>query len=371
MILEKLKILGNAASWDSCGGVKQKSLRKAGIPADFADFVHDCSGTSESCRLMKVLQSNKCVHDCKYCANTLPGKKAELIPEEIATSFMALARKGFVQGLFLSSAVTKDADSTAGKLVETARLLRQRHNFQGYIHLKVLPETPRERIFKMSRYANRLSLNLEVTCKQHLNELASTKSYHNDLEKRLSWVSKAKEKGLLGSLTTQLILGAACETDKDIVAKMDSLYRETALHRTYFSAFAPVKGTSLEKRNAEHVSRERVLYNVDWLLRVYGFGKKEIGLGLNEGSNFSLSLDPKMAIALNNPGQFPVDVNHAEEKELLKVPGIGPKTAKALVLKREQGPFKSLKDLKEAGVITRRAQSFVMVNGSRQARIFE
>ncbi len=372
MLLKKLQALGIAASWDSCGGVKHKSFRKAGIPAGFSYFVHDCSGTSEDCRLMKVLQSNKCVHDCKYCFNSSHGgMKTELSPAELAKSFSSLASKGFVQGLFLSSAVTGNAERSAEQIIESARILREKFCFRGYIHLKVLPETPRWQIFDMARYADRLSLNIEVPSKQHLHELSSTKDYYNDLEKRLLWIDKAKRKGLLRSFTTQLILGASDETDFEVLEKMSWLYENTALHRTYFSAFSPVKNTPLENKTAENAAREHTLYQIDWLLRIYGFQRDEIELALQHNGNFSYAIDPKIAIALNNPNQFPVDVNCASEKELLKVPGIGPRTARKIIEMREKRKFHSIKQLKEAGVITKRAQSFIWLDGSMQRRITE
>jgi len=373
MLLSKLQRLGSAASWDSCGGVKQKSLRKAKIPAEFSNFVHDCSGTSENCRLMKVLQSNKCLHDCKYCINSSPsGKKTALEPKELAQSFSFLAKKGYVQGLFLSSAVQGNAGSTAEKMIESARLLRSKANFPGYIHLKVLPAMSRDHIYQMAELADRLSLNIEAPSKEFFSELGSTKDYFKDLEKRLKWISKVKEKGILRSFTTQLILGAASETDKDVLEKMDSLYKETKLHRTYFSAFEPVKGTPLEKEKAEHSLREHRLYQTDWLLRIYGFEVKELKLALDEREMFSLHRDPKITIAVNSPNKFPLDPNAADREELLHVPGIGPKAAENIETAKEKGKkFTEFKELRECGVIVKRAMPFLALEKERQARIAE
>ncbi len=368
--LEKLQKLGMAASWDSCGGVKQKSLRKAGIPASHADFIHDCSNTNENCKLMKVLQSNSCIHDCKYCVNNSgKQKKLEFEPDELARSFTAFERAGMVQGLFLSSAVCRNVEKSTEKIVETARLLRQKYRFRGYVHLKVLPTTPKDQIFELARYANRLSLNLETTGTGFFEELGSTKDYKNDLEKRLKWIDEAKRKGKLTSFTTQLILGAAGETDLDVLKRMDSLYKDTMLHRIYFSAFKPVKGTALEKRQEEKDHRAYQLYQTDWLMKVYGFNFKEVKLGLNEEERFGNARDIKFEIALNNPNLFPVDVNNASLEELLRVPGIGPKGAEQIVKQREKKKFKEFKELKKTGVIVKRAQSFIETDRQRQARI--
>jgi len=368
--LDKLQRLGAAAGWDSCGGVKQKSLRKAGIPASYSSFIHDCSATSESCKLVKVLQSNDCIHDCNYCVNSdCKQKKIELEPEELAKSVASFARAGMVQGLFLSSAVSKNAEMATEKMIESARLLRHKFGFKGYMHLKVLPTTPKWQIFDLANYANRLSLNLEAPNSSFFRRLGSTKNYKNDLEKRLRWINEAKGRGKIASFTTQLILGAAGETDLDVLGAMDRLYHETRLHRTYFSAFQPVKGTNLEKKLPENPFREHQLYQADWLLRIYKFRLKEVRLGLNESENFGNVKDVKFKIALNNPNLFPVDVNYANRNELLRVPGIGPKTADRIVSMREQKKFKDFKELKNAGVITKRAQSFVETQGQRQARI--
>ncbi len=371
-VLEKMRRLGMAASWDSCGGVKQKSLRKSKIPAGYASFVHDCSATAEQCKLIKVLQTNACIHDCKYCVNSgCRHRKVELEPEEVARGFNAFARQGMVQGLFLSSAVSGNAEKSTEKIVESARVLRQGFGFQGYVHLKVLPTTPKDQVFELARHANRLSLNLEVPRAGFFSELGSTKDYRIDLEKRLRWINEAKRKGLVKSFTTQLILGAAGETDLDVLKKMDSLYRETMLHRTYFSAFQPVQGTGLEKFKAERPAREHQLYQADWLLRKYGFKLKEVKLGLNEESNFGNAGDVKFAVAKNSPGLFPVDVNNAKVEELLRVPGIGPKGAERVLRLREKQRLQDFKDLRKAGVLVKRAQSFIQVERERQSRVCE
>ncbi|MBN2067014.1 MAG: helix-hairpin-helix domain-containing protein [Candidatus Diapherotrites archaeon] len=368
-LLEKLQTLGNAASWDSCGGVKQKSMKKAGIPASYSSFIYDCANSSEPCRLMKVLQSNSCIHDCRYCVNNKCGSKAELAPIELAKSFNSLERAGHVEGLFLSSAVTGEADRTAEKMIESARLLRQRFRFHGYIHLKALPTMSKHLIFEMASLANRLSLNLEAVDKEHWQELGSTKDYRRDLQQRLLWLDEAKRRGKLTSFTTQLILGAAGENDLDVLEKMRWMYENTKLHRTYFSAFQPIKGTALEKQQAEKALREYQLYQSDWLLRIYGFKLKEIKLGLNEQNKFGNARDIKMAIAANNPNQFPVDVNCATKEELLRVPGIGPVGAERVLKIRQQGKFRELKQLRKAGVITRRAQGFIQLDGLRQSKL--
>jgi predicted DNA-binding helix-hairpin-helix protein len=367
-LLEKFQTLGMAASWDSCGGVKQKSFRKAKIPEKYSPFIHDCASTSENCKLVKVLQTNACSHDCKYCINSCSNKKELLEPEELARGFNSLKKQGFVQGLFLSSAVAGDADKSAERMIESARLLRKKFNFRGYIHLKALPTISKHLIFEMAELADRISLNLETTSKSHFAELGSTKDYSRDLEKRLLWLDEAKQKGLLTSFTTQFILGAAKETDKEVLEKMNQLYEKTSLHRAYFSAFQPVKGTALEKLPAEKEFRENQFYQTDWLLRVYGFEKKEIKTALDEKEMFGNARDIKMKIACANPDLFPVDLNEASKQELLRVPGIGPKaTEKILEFRENRKIFE--KDFKQLGIIKNRALRFLQFDGYKQQKL--
>ncbi|MDD5163105.1 MAG: helix-hairpin-helix domain-containing protein [Candidatus ainarchaeum sp.] len=371
MLLEKLRVLGNSASWDSCGGVRQKSLRKVHIPAELENIVYDCSNTSENCRLMKVLQSNSCIHDCNYCANTCKSRKEELEPIELAQSFNFLEKKGIVQGLFLSSAVTADADRSTEKIIESAKIIRKKFGFKGYLHLKVLPGSSKEKIFETAEYANRISLNLEAVDASLFSEMSSTKNYQNDLIKRLFWIDEANKKGLLPSgFTTQIVVGALGETDSQVLQRMDWLYENTSLHRAYFSAFSPVKGTKFESHKAESKNREHMLYQADWLLRVYDFKKKEIESATGETGNFSLNHDLKLDIAMNNPDKFPLDINTARREELLRVPGIGPKTSEKIILLREEKKFRETEELKQAG-IAGRALPFIQLEKEKQAKIKE
>jgi predicted DNA-binding helix-hairpin-helix protein len=351
--------------------VKQKSFRKAKIPMELENIVYDCSASSEQCRLMKVLQSNSCIHDCAYCGNTCKNQKKESIePLELAQSLNLLDKKGFVNGLFLSSAVTKNPDSTAEKIIETAKLARKKFHFYGYVHLKVLPGTSKEKIFEMAHYANRISLNIESTNKNLFSEMSSTKDYQNDLMKRLFWIDEANRKGLLKSgFTTQLVVGALGENDKEILGRMDWLYENTSLHRTYFSAFSPIKETKFENKKPENKNREHMLYQADWLLRVYEFQKKEIEYGFTEEGNFPLNKDLKLEIALNNQSLFPIDPNNASKKELLRIPGIGPKTVEKIISIRNERKIKDLSELKRTGAIIRRAAPFVQLQNEKQARI--
>lgn len=368
MLLEKLRALGAAASWDSCGFVKRKSFREAGIPERYSRFVQDCSRSSEGCRLFKVLQSNACTHCCAYCVNSVSRAGFELSPREVVESFHALHSGGMVHGIFLSSAVKGSADEAMRTMIDTAWDLRERLCFNGYVHLKVLPEASKSLVFEMASLASRLSLNLEAPSSERLSSISSTKGFHG-LLKRIRWIDEAKRRGLLGSFTTQFILGAADETDAELLRRMAWLYGNTSLHRVYFSAFRPVKGTALALKRAESIVREHRLYQADFLLRRYGFSRRELFLALDEQGNLPKAIDPKTAIALNNPNGFPVDVNSASFEELLRVPGIGIKAAEKIVALRRRTRFRDPKQLGLVGVALKRAIPFIELGGSVQSKL--
>jgi len=450
MILEKLQRLGMAASYDSCGGGKEKSYREWGIPAQYQNFIYNCTQTSENvfvngsmkskyksqkgvplyqkhettvaekkdlmnkmndflphakeerlnkpnkCLLMKVLQDNTCMHDCKYCVNSgCKNHKENLEPEEIADSFLHLHKQGYLTGLFLSSAVHGDAEKSTEKMIASAKLLRER-GYKGYIHLKVLPDAPTHLIEEMALYANRLSVNIEATTTQGFSELTSTKDYKEGILRKVRNLDsikhesdkQSKERGetrsnyfcdiapiengkdyRFKSFTTQIILGANEETDSDIVSRMNSLYEDTSLYRTYFSAFSPVEGTPLGKKDAESKAREHRLYETDWLFRIYGFSKKIVEKGLNEKGNFSLCVDVKQAIASSMPELFPLDPNTAPREELLLVPGLGPKSADKIMQVREEHKLNNFEDLAKHGVRLRKPKTYLALEG-RQTNLF-
>ena len=439
MILEKLQKLGLAASYDSCGGTKEKSFREYGIPYEYQNFIYNCTNSSENvfvkkmiktnpkenkklyekeeiseeikreawkkmsrslptsqqeslnkpnkCLLTKVLQTNSCMHDCAYCVNTTCKEKVSITPLELANSYEYLWKKGYTTGLFLSSAVKKDAITSTEEMIATAKILRERE-YSGYIHLKVLPDTPKYLVKEAALYANRMSVNIESATNQGFMELTSTKDYKEGVLRRISALDNLKRKVVreenhnsgwfcdfgevengrdlrFRSFTTQLIIGANSETDEDVLNRVNSLYEETQLYRTYFSAFSPVEGTKLMNKKPENKIREHRLYEVDWLLRIYGFSKKLISQGLNDEKNFSLTTDVKESIALARKDLFPLDPNTATYNELLLVPGFGPKTAEQIIKNREKKKIKEFEDLIKLGVRVNKAKSFLKVEAKQ------
>ncbi len=436
MILEKLQKLGMAASFDSCGGTKEKSFREYGIPHEYQNFIHNCTQTSENtfagqikntgfkhradprknlyekstvsslekeemkkqmpsqmqsrlgkCLLMKVLADNTCVHDCKYCVNTTCKEKLALEPKELADSFLYLHNKGFVTGLFLSSAVHKSPEESTERMIAGMRMIRDR-GYRGYIHAKVLPETPDYLVRELALYANRLSVNLESATTQGMEELTSTKNYQNGIIKKVrtldslqresdrqnpktfGWFCDSEDTAngedfRLKSFTTQIILGANEENDLDVLNRMDNLYAETKLYRTYFSAFTPVEGTCLSSKTPENKTREHRLYETDWLMRIYGFDKKLITSGLDEHNFLPTAQDVKQSIAIANKHIFPLDLNSSTREELLLVPGFGPKTVDKIIQVREEKRIKELSDLMDYGVRVGKAKTYLNIEGKQ------
>lgn len=445
MILQKLQKLGMAASYDSCGGTKEKSYRDYGIPYEYQNFIYNCTQTSENvfvkkafegknysksiqnkklyereevteeqkkelwnkmskhlpsskqeslnkpnkCLLVKVLQDNSCMHDCKYCVNTTCKEKVALEPKELADSFEILFKKGYTTGLFLSSAVHGDALQSTERMIASVRLLRER-GYKGYIHMKVLPDAPEYLIEEMALYANRLSVNIEAATSTGFSELTSTKDYKEGILKRVRTLDKIKTKAdkegkgkqkfgwfcdsedivngedlRLKSFTTQIILGANEETDKDVLHRMNSLYEETSLYRTYFSAFSPVEKTPLENKKGENKLREHKLYEADWLFRIYGFDKKTIESGLNDFGNFSFACDVKESITIAKKDLFPLDPNTATKEELLLVPGFGPKTVEKVMQIREEKRIREFEDLISEGVRVVKAKTYLNTEGKQ------
>jgi len=339
------------------------------------------------CLLTKVLQTNSCMHDCAYCVNTTCKEKVSITPLELANSYEYLWKKGYTTGLFLSSAVKKDAVVSTEEMICTTKILRER-GYSGYIHLKILPDAPEYLVKEAALYANRMSVNIESATNQGFMELTSTKDYKEGVLRRISALDNLKRKVVreenhnsgwfcdfgevengrdlrFRSFTTQLIIGANSETDEDVLNRVNSLYEETQLYRTYFSAFSPVEGTKLMNKKPENKIREHRLYEVDWLLRIYGFSKKLISQGLNDEKNFSLTTDVKESIALARKDLFPLDPNTATYNELLLVPGFGPKTAEQIIKNREKKKIKEFEDLIKLGVRVNKAKSFLKVEGKQ------
>ncbi len=327
-------------------------------------------------KLLKTLQTSVCENDCYYCCfrRGRDFQRTTLTPDEMAAAFMMLYRGGVVEGLFLSSGVAGGGVRTQDRLIATAEILRHKLGFRGYIHLKIMPGAERDQVLRGMQLADRVSVNLEAPNTERLSKLAPAKMFIEQLLQPLQWVEEMRKelppqrgwKGRWPSTTTQFVVGAVDESDLELLTTTAYLNRQVKLARAYFSGFNPVAGTPLEDHPAINPWRQNRLYQASFLLRDYGFDLEDLPF-VQEG-NLPLGTDPKLAWAQLNLGEKPVEVNKAEMKELLRVPGIGPKTAQAILEARRLGKLRQVGDLRRLGVATNRAAPFILLDGVRPAR---
>ena len=365
--LEKANLLGQAAQYDTCavcgtGSHKQRDdLGRWIYPSKLPD--------GRTVLMLKILQTNVCQHDCLYCNNRQSADvpRTSFRPDELARLFIEMVRKGQVFGLFLSSGVAGSADRTMSRLIDTATILRQHYGFQGYLHLKVLPGASRAAVEQAVLLADRVSVNLEAPSARHLARIGPDKDFETGLRARQRWIHEtAQGKRLLpAGQTTQFVVGASDESDREILTTADELYRQVGLRRAYYSAFQPVSGTPLETHPPTPLDRERRLYQADWLRRQYGYSFTE--LVFNREGNLPLGADPKLLWAQAHPERFPVEVNTASREELLRIPGIGPRTVSRIVQERCRGRLCAPEHLKAMGAVVSRALPYVLLDGRRPA----
>ncbi|MHA1310439.1 MAG: putative DNA modification/repair radical SAM protein [Candidatus Helarchaeota archaeon] len=387
---QKLTVLGAAAKYDICQSsysyrkTKQKNRIGNVLPSGLC---HSVLPDGRRVCLLKVLYTNKCIHDCKYCLNSTnmshayQKAKISFEPEELSKLFLNYYIRNYVEGLFLSSAVCGDVEKSMMRMLETVHILREKYNFRGYIHLKILPGTSYSLIKEAALIADRISINLEAPNRSRFSDLSSTKEYKTDILTRLSWIKGLKNKRtyenrdrkyIPSGFTTQYVVGAANESDFEILKMNNWCYQKLNLNRGYYSAFMPIKGTPLENYNATPSIREHRLYQCDWLLRIYKFKFNE--LYFDEKHNIPLDKDPKIYSAQKfHSDLFPLEVNEANLEDLLKVPGIGPLSAKRIYrfIKDGKNKITSFVQLKNMGVIIKRAKPFILVNGKRQSSLDE
>jgi predicted DNA-binding helix-hairpin-helix protein len=327
-----------------------------------------------SINLMRVMQTNACSLSCGYCPTYCGGKvpRATVSPEEVATTFMDVNRKGLAQGLFLTSGVPGRATRATDRMLATLEVLRQREGFSGYIHVKLLPGAETAQVEAAQRLATRISVNLEGPTDAHVSRLAKEKNLTGDLLPKLELAGRlyreAREEGgpgPRGSTTTQFVVGAVGEKDQEVLRLVARLERQRLLHHAHFSAFQPVVGTPFEGFAPTPAARESRLYQAEHLLREYGFGVEE--LAFESGGNLPLEHDPKTAWALAHPERFPLEITRAPLELLLRIPGLGPKAARTIVDTRRRAVLRGLGDLRRIGVDTVRAAYYLTLHGRRLA----
>ena len=362
---EKLIILADSAKYDascSSSGSNRKNMGGTGNAA-YSGICHSFASDGRCISLLKILMTNCCIFDCKYCINKRSNnvKRAIFTPEEICELTMNFYRRNYIEGLFLSSGIIKSPDYTMELLIKTIRLLRMKYHFHGYIHCKAIPGASEYLLKELGNLVDRLSANIELPTESGLKLLAPNKE-ENKVTKIMSYVKENHNRSYVpAGQSTQVIIGATKETDLDIMAKSEALYKSYALKRVFYSAYIPVnKDKVLPMLKTPPLVRENRLYQADWLLRFYGFRVKDL---LDEDNpNFNILMDPKANWALRHLNEFPKEINTVSYYDLLKVPGIGIKSAKRIIACRKN--FKiTFNDLKKMGVVIKRAKYFITCNG--------
>jgi putative DNA modification/repair radical SAM protein len=421
--LEKIRVLGENSKYDICASTASSRTRK--YPnlfgnsknwigaTDKAGICHSYTPDGRCMSLFKTLYTNKCIYNCKYCFSHGCKYKMSFTPEEYARTFMKLYSMNVVEGVFISSGICGSADATTEEMLEAIKLLRFKYKFQGYVHFKCLPGVSQYLLKEAVSLADRISINSEASTKEYLAEIADQKDFYNDIITRQRWLKSIRVKHnenvlrflkdikqdyhldfqekmindhrkdgyktfrwdgapiLNSGQTTQFVIGAnENETDLDLLKRIDWGYKQIDLRRAYFSSFIPIEGTPLANKKAAPLSREHKLYQSDWLLRIYHYKLEDLKEILNEDDNLPEG-DPKVHLARQYFKDLgPVDPNKASYYELLKIPGIGPVSAKRIInLRSKKFKFKHRADLKSIGVVLKRADPFLTLNRSNQTTI--
>lgn len=383
-MMEKLQILSDAAKYDvacTSSGVDRSGDGKGIGNSVSAGICHSFSADGRCISLLKILYTNECVYDCKYCVNRASNDvvRASFTPEEVSRLTIEFYRRNYIEGLFLSSGVKGSPDDTMEELCRTVELLRRKYHFQGYIHLKAIPGASPELIERAGYLADRMSVNLELPTAEGLKRLAPHKTRktilrpmkqiqvrHGENKQELTLYRNAPRFVPAGQ-STQMIVGATGESDYQIVSVAESLYQQFSLKRVFYSAFVAVNQDKdlPSLPSGPPLLREHRLYQADWLLRFYGFKASEL---LSEKRpNFNQLLDPKCDWALGHLENFPVEINRADYYTLLRVPGIGDKSARRIVAARRYHSL-DFPDLKKMGVVLKRALYFITCSGRMMYR---
>ena len=380
-LLDKLTILSDAAKYDAActsSGVRRKFQpgKIGNTSSSIAGCCHSFSADGRCVTLLKVLMTNCCVYDCKYCVNRRSNdtRRAAFTPRELAELTIGFYRRNYIEGLFLSSGVLRNADYTTEQMIRALRILRQEYGFNGYIHAKAIPGTSPELVQQLGLLADRMSVNIELPSQQGLQTLAPDKTREAILrpmslirdkvfesKQELVKYKHAPSFAPAGQ-STQLIVGATKDTDRHILHLTEALYQKYRLKRVFYSAYVPVVENSLLPAldTKPPLLREHRLYQADWLLRFYGFQASEL---LDEAHpDFNPQLDPKCSWAVSHLEHFPVEIMRADYETLLRVPGIGPTSARRIVSARRTAHLR-FEDLKKLGVVVKRAQFFLVCDG--------
>lgn len=393
-LLNKLSILADAAKYDascaSSGAESRNSLKSGGIgSAGGMGICHSYAPDGRCISLLKILLTNFCIYECSYCVNRSSSgvQRARFTVDEVVNLTLDFYKRNYIEGLFLSSGIIQNADYTMEEVVAVARKLRLEHRFNGYIHLKTIPEASQELLTEAGLYADRLSINVELPTEEGLQNLAPEKNakhiehtmlrvkeginnykYEKKQSLKTSTQRSKPKKFSPSGQSTQMIVGADNASDWAILNKSDALYGRYRLKRVYYSAFSPIPhASSLLPVSPPPLVREHRLYQADWLIRLYGYQLRELKSSLGNTQMLDLNVDPKLAWALANREQFPVNLNTADYEMILRVPGIGLLTARKIIQQRKSHRAITLEDLSRFRINLEKIKPFVVTQNYQPA----
>lgn len=384
---KKLEILADAAKYDascaSSGATRRDSRGSKGIGSTGgAGICHSYAPDGRCISLLKVLLTNRCLYDCHYCINRRSSnvQRAAFTAQEVVQLTLDFYKRNYIEGLFLSSGIIRNADYTMEQVIEVARSLREDHHFRGYIHLKTIPEASVELIEKAGTLADRISINIELPDQKSLEKFAPEKSLPRTrdamakIRGRIDTVREVRKETKRGKKpvfatgqSTQVIVGADDSTDQTFLSRSKDLYGNFKLKRVYYSAFSPIPEPSkILPLKPPPLVREHRLYQADWLMRFYGFSAQEIVSDTQP--NLDLDIDPKLSWALRNRQLFPIDLNRASKSLLYRVPGLGVKNAQRIILMRKHAAIR-LEDLIQLRVSVKKALPFIITSNHHPAKL--
>lgn len=371
--MTKLALMGDAAIYEPVGDQPQQERRRVPYQSHSLDeCITNVSTPTGKRKILKAMVTTACQMNCHYCpfrAGRSKMKRLTFTPDELASGLNTLQQAGKVEGMFLSSGIIKGSVTTQDKIIDTAEIVRKRYGYQGYLHLKVMPGIEYDQLYRLMQLANRVSVNLEGPTQERLDALAPKKDFQRELLSMLQLAEQIRRthpSEKLAGTVTQFVVGAVGDTDQELLSLSSRLYRQYGLTRAYYSGFSPVIQTPFENLPSTDPLREHRLYQASFLLRDYGWKVEDLPF-LGDG-NMELGMDPKRAWAERYLREAPVDIMKASREQLLRVPGIGPKGAAAIMRARRQGRLTELLHLRQLNIrAPQQAAPYILLDGHRPA----
>jgi predicted DNA-binding helix-hairpin-helix protein len=364
--LEKLELMGDSTHFEPAGDQPASEARPR-RPSNVLPCVTNVSTPTGAKPIMKTMMTTACERNCYYCPFRAGRGKTQRVtfkPDEMASTFDQLQSSGIAQGLFLSSGIIKGSVTTQDKILDTVEIIRQKYNYKGYVHLKIMPGAEYDQLYRAMQLADRVSINLEGPTQERLTALAPKKDFEGELLQRLAWAYQIRQSGIRASTVTQFVVGAVGDTDLELLSLSEHLYRQMGISRAYYSGFGPVMDTPFENLNPTLPVRELRLYQSSFLLRDYGWNVEE--LPFEDDGNLRLDVDPKRAWADVYLRQKPLDVMRADRADLMRIPGIGPKGADAILCTRRKARLTDLTQLRAIGIrAPEQAAPYILLDGRR------